>query len=41
MQDLTHPEGSVFVQVDWRMSELVRLVLDEVFGKGWENEEVG
>jgi len=41
MCDLLHPEGSIFVQVDWRMSGFVRLVLDEVFGKGGENEKAG
>lgn len=33
MRDLMHPEGSIYVHLDWRMNSLVRLVMDEVFGK--------
>lgn len=41
MRDLLHPEGSIYVQVDWRMSGYVRLVLDDVFGRGGEKEKSG
>ncbi len=32
MRDLMHQEGSIFVHVDWRMNNLVRTVLGEIFG---------
>jgi site-specific DNA-methyltransferase (adenine-specific)/adenine-specific DNA-methyltransferase len=32
MRDLLHPDGSIFVHCDWRLSALLRLALDEVFG---------
>lgn len=32
MRDLMHPEGSIYVHCDWRVSGWVRQVLDEVFG---------
>ncbi len=41
MRDLLHPEGSIYVQVDWRMSGYVRLALDDVFGRGSEKEKPG
>jgi DNA modification methylase len=34
MRDLMHPEGSIYVHCDWRVNSLIRLALDEVFGKG-------
>lgn len=33
MRDLLHPEGSIYVHCDWRMSGAIRLVLQEVFGE--------
>ena len=33
MRDLMHPEGSIYVHCDWRVSGFMRLALDEVFGK--------
>ena len=33
MRDLLTEDGSIFVHIDWRMVHLLRLVLDEVFGK--------
>lgn len=32
MRDLMHPEGSIYVHCDWRVSGWVRQVTDEVFG---------
>jgi adenine-specific DNA-methyltransferase len=32
MRDLMHPEGSIYVHCDWRVSSLIRLALDEIFG---------
>jgi site-specific DNA-methyltransferase (adenine-specific)/adenine-specific DNA-methyltransferase len=32
MRDLMHPEGSIYVHCDWRVSGYMRLALDEVFG---------
>lgn len=33
MRDLMHPEGSIYVHCDWHVSHLLRITLDEVFGK--------
>ncbi len=33
MRDLLCESGSIFVHVDWRVSGLIRLLLDEIFGK--------
>ena len=34
MRDLLAEDGSIYVHCDWRVNSLIRLVLDEVFGKG-------
>ncbi|MCA2999566.1 MAG: site-specific DNA-methyltransferase [Rhodocyclaceae bacterium] len=33
MRDLLHPDGSIYVHCDWRVTGYMRLALDEVFGK--------
>ncbi|QXO95111.1 site-specific DNA-methyltransferase [Methanospirillum purgamenti] len=33
MRDLLAEDGSIYVHCDWRVNSLIRLVLDEVFGK--------
>ncbi|WDN88415.1 adenine-specific DNA-methyltransferase [Desulfosarcina sp. BuS5] len=33
MRDLLADDGSIFVHVDWRVIHLIRIVLDEIFGK--------
>lgn len=33
MRDLMHPEGSIYVHCDWRVSAYMRAALDEVFGR--------
>jgi site-specific DNA-methyltransferase (adenine-specific)/adenine-specific DNA-methyltransferase len=33
MRDLLHPQGSIYVHCDWRVSGHIRAVLDEVFGR--------
>lgn len=33
MRDLLTDSGSIYVHVDWRVNSLVRLILDEIFGK--------
>jgi site-specific DNA-methyltransferase (adenine-specific)/adenine-specific DNA-methyltransferase len=33
MRDLLAEDGSIYVHCDWRLSALIRLVMDEVFGK--------
>ena len=39
MKDLLSEKGSIYVQCDWRMSPLLRCLLDEVFGKeNFQNE---
>jgi site-specific DNA-methyltransferase (adenine-specific)/adenine-specific DNA-methyltransferase len=32
MRDLMHKEGSIYVHLDWRLIDHIRLVLDEIFG---------
>lgn len=48
MRDLMHPEGSIYVHCDWRVSQFIRNVLDEVFGRQnyrgevvWKRDAVG
>jgi len=41
MRDLMHSEGSIFLQVDWRMSGFIRIALDEVFGRGGDKVKPG
>ncbi|MBL9149858.1 MAG: site-specific DNA-methyltransferase [Phycisphaerae bacterium] len=33
MRDLMHPEGSIYVHCDWRVNGMIRLAMEEVFGK--------
>jgi DNA modification methylase len=33
MRDLMHPDGSIFVHCDWRVTGYIRMAMDEVFGK--------
>jgi len=33
MRDLMHSEGSIYVHCDWHISHMLRMALDEVFGK--------
>jgi adenine-specific DNA-methyltransferase len=32
MRDLMHNEGSIYVHCDWRVTALLRIVIDEIFG---------
>jgi hypothetical protein len=41
MRDLLAPDGSIYVHCDWRLVSLVRLALDEIFGKGGDNDSAG
>jgi len=34
MKDLLADDGSIFVHCDWRLSPYIRLILDEIFGRG-------
>ena len=34
MRDLLADDGSIFIHCDWRVNAYLRLVLDEIFGKG-------
>jgi DNA modification methylase len=38
MRDLLAEDGSIYVHCDWRLNSLVRVVLDEIFPKGYRNE---
>ena len=40
MRDLLAADGSIFVHCDWRVTGLIRLVLDEVFGKNNIRNEI-
>ncbi len=33
MRDLLSDDGSIYVHIDWRLNSLLRLVLDEIFGR--------
>jgi hypothetical protein len=41
MRDLMAEDGSIYVHCDPRVNSHIRLVLDEVFGKGGENDKAG
>src|SRR3989338_7654093 len=41
MRDLLASDGSIYVHCDWRVSGYLRLILDEVFGKGGNKNEPG
>lgn len=40
MRDLLADDGSIYVHCDWRVNSYLRLVLDEVFGQGRQNNEI-
>ena len=40
MRDLLSKDGSIYVHCDWRVSGFLRLVLDEVFGKDYFQNEI-
>ncbi|MEX1020953.1 MAG: site-specific DNA-methyltransferase, partial [Litorilinea sp.] len=40
MRDLLAEDGSIYVHCDWRVNSYIRLVLDEVFGRGHFINEV-
>ena len=40
MRDLLADDGSIYVHCDWRVNSYIRLVLDEVFGRGYFQNEV-
>ena len=40
MRDLLAEDGSIYVHCDWRVNSYIRLVLDEVFGKGSFNNAI-
>jgi|AntRauTorcE11898_2_1112593.scaffolds.fasta_scaffold00374_18 site-specific DNA-methyltransferase (adenine-specific)/adenine-specific DNA-methyltransferase len=40
MRDLLAEDGSIYVHCDWRLSALIRLVMDEVFGKEQHRNEI-
>ncbi len=41
MRDLLAEDGSIYVHCDPRVNSMIRLVLDEVFGKGGGNDKAG
>lgn len=41
MRDLLREDGSIYLHCDWRMTAFVRMVLDEVFGKGGDRDSAG
>ncbi len=40
MRDLLADDGSIYVHCDWRVSGYIRLILDEVFGKDYFQNEI-
>lgn len=40
MRDLMHQDGSIFLHCDWRVNSMVRLVMEEVFGKSNYRNEI-
>jgi DNA modification methylase len=40
MRDLMHPKGSIYVHCDWRLNSLIRIAMDEVFGRDLHRNEV-
>ena len=41
IHDILNPEASIFVHADWRVQAYLRLILDEVFGRGGANDRSG
>ena len=41
MRDLLAEDGSIYVHCDPRVNSMIRLVLDNVFGKGGDNDKAG
>jgi len=41
MRDLLSNDGSIYLHCDWRLAHMLRLVMDEVFGKGGDNASAG
>lgn len=41
MHGLMAEDGSVYVHCDWRLVSIIRLALDEVFGRGGDNDAPG
>ena len=41
MRDLLAEDGSIYVHCDPRVNSMIRLVLDDVFGKGGDNDKAG
>lgn len=40
MRDLLAEDGSIYVHCDWRVNSLIRLVMDEVFGRDRHRNEI-
>lgn len=40
MRDLMHPDGSIFLHCDWRVNSMIRLVMEEIFGKSNYRNEI-
>ncbi len=41
MRDLLAEDGSIYVHCDPRVNSMIRLVLDDIFGKGGDNDKAG
>lgn len=48
MKELLHPEGSIYVHIDWHVGHYVKILLDEIFGREqfrneivWQRDAVG
>ena len=40
MRDLMHPEASLYLHCDWRVTAFVRQTIDEIFGSGFFGNEI-
>lgn len=40
MRELLHPDGCIFVHCDWRASAVIRLILDDIFGRSCFRNEI-
>jgi DNA modification methylase len=40
LKEMLHPEGSIFVHLDWKMASYVKITLDEIFGKNNLRNEI-
>ncbi|MCL4219769.1 MAG: site-specific DNA-methyltransferase [Phycisphaerales bacterium] len=40
MRELLHPDGCIFVHCDWRANAVIRLIMDDIFGRACFRNEI-